>query len=55
MFESILCQATEYDPDVLVSSRPLQEDAAFGGFIAYFNEVVAKPFRWTFTGRPRQS
>jgi len=21
-------------------------------FIAYFNEVFAKPFRWTFTGRP---
>ena len=24
-------------------------------FIAYFNEVFAKPFRWTFTGRPLQS
>ena len=21
-------------------------------FIAYFNSVLAKPFRWTFTGRP---
>ena len=21
-------------------------------FIRYFNEVFAKPFRWTFTGRP---
>jgi hypothetical protein len=21
-------------------------------FIGYFNEVFAKPFRWTFTGRP---
>ncbi len=21
-------------------------------FIEYFNEVFAKPFRWTFTGRP---
>jgi hypothetical protein len=21
-------------------------------FIDYFNEVFAKPFRWTFTGRP---
>jgi transposase len=24
-------------------------------FIAYFNEVFAKPFRWTFTGRPLQT
>ena len=24
-------------------------------FIAYFNEVFAKPFRWTFTGRPLQA
>ena len=24
-------------------------------FIAYFNEVFAKPFRWTFTGRPQQT
>jgi hypothetical protein len=23
-------------------------------FIGYFNEVFAKPFRWTFTGRPLQ-
>jgi transposase len=23
-------------------------------FIAYFNEVFAKPFRWTYTGRPLQ-
>jgi transposase len=22
------------------------------GFIAYFNETMAKPFRWTFTGKP---
>jgi hypothetical protein len=21
-------------------------------FIEYFNKVFAKPFRWTFTGRP---
>ncbi len=21
-------------------------------FIAYFNETMAKPFRWTFTGKP---
>jgi len=21
-------------------------------FIAYFNKTVAKPFRWTFTGKP---
>ena len=21
-------------------------------FIAYFNQVFAKPFRWTYTGRP---
>jgi len=21
-------------------------------FIAYFNETIAKPFRWTFTGKP---
>ena len=21
-------------------------------FIAYFNDVLAKPFRWTYTGRP---
>jgi transposase len=25
------------------------------GFIGYFNEVFAKPFRWTFTGRPLQT
>ena len=24
-------------------------------FIAYFNEVFAKPFLWTFTGRPLQT
>ena len=24
-------------------------------FISYFNEVFAKPFRWTFTGRPLQT
>lgn len=24
-------------------------------FIRYFNEVFAKPFRWTFTGRPLQT
>ena len=24
-------------------------------FIAYFNEVFAKPIRWTFTGRPLQT
>jgi len=24
-------------------------------FIAYCNEVFAKPFRWTFTGRPLQT
>ena len=24
-------------------------------FIQYFNEVFAKPFRWTFTGRPLQT
>ena len=24
-------------------------------FILYFNEVFAKPFRWTFTGRPLQT
>ena len=24
-------------------------------FIAYFNSVLAKPFRWTFTGRPLQA
>jgi hypothetical protein len=23
-------------------------------FIAYFNEVFAKPFKWTYTGRPLQ-
>ncbi len=23
-------------------------------FIAYFNQVFAKPFRWTYTGRPLQ-
>lgn len=23
-------------------------------FIAYFNEVLSKPFRWTYTGRPLQ-
>ena len=24
-------------------------------FIAYFNKVLAKPFRWTYTGRPLQA
>ena len=24
-------------------------------FISYFNDVFAKPFRWTFTGRPLQT
>jgi len=24
-------------------------------FIGYFNKVLAKPFRWTFTGRPLQA
>lgn len=24
-------------------------------FIQYFNQVFAKPFRWTFTGRPLQT
>src|SRR5476649_600337 len=24
-------------------------------FIAYFNEMFAKPFRWTYTGRPLQT
>jgi transposase len=24
-------------------------------FIAYFNDVLAKPFRWTYTGRPLQA
>ena len=24
-------------------------------FIAYFNEVLSKPFRWTYTGRPLQA
>jgi hypothetical protein len=24
-------------------------------FIRYFNEVFARPFRWTFTGRPLQT
>jgi hypothetical protein len=23
--------------------------------MAYFNKVFAKPFRWTFTGRPLQT
>ena len=23
-------------------------------FLAYFNEVFAKPFQWTYTGRPLQ-
>lgn len=25
------------------------------GFISYFNKVLAKPFRWTYTGRPLQA
>ena len=25
------------------------------GFIRYFNAVFAKPFRWTYTGRPLQA
>lgn len=24
-------------------------------FIAYFNAVLAKPFKWTYTGRPLQA
>jgi hypothetical protein len=24
-------------------------------FITYFNDVFARPFRWTFTGRPLQT
>jgi hypothetical protein len=24
-------------------------------FIEYFNDVLAKPFRWTYTGRPLQA
>ena len=24
----------------------------FEAFIAYFNETMAKPFRWTFSGKP---
>ena len=24
-------------------------------FIRYFNEVLAKPFKWTYTGRPLQA
>jgi len=24
------------------------------GFIDYFNAVLAKPFRWTYAGRPLQ-
>jgi len=24
-------------------------------FIEYFNQVLSKPFRWTFTGRPLQA
>jgi len=24
-------------------------------FIKYFNGVLAKPFRWTYTGRPLQT
>ena len=24
-------------------------------FIAYFNQTLAKPFRWTYTGRPLQA
>jgi hypothetical protein len=35
------------------SVTDLQEKLA--RFIAYFNEVFAKPFRWTFTGRPLQT
>lgn len=31
-----------------LSSRVLQ-------FIAYFNRILAKPFRWTYTGRPLQA
>ena len=26
--------------------------AALRDFIVYFNRVLAKPFRWTYTGRP---
>ena len=43
----------------LVSARALTSVADLKDklvrFIAYFNEVFAKPFRWTFTGRPLQT
>jgi hypothetical protein len=26
--------------------------AAIEQFIAYFNATMAKPFRWTYTGKP---
>jgi transposase len=29
--------------------------AAIRDFIAYFNRLLAKPFRWTYTGRPLQA
>lgn len=35
------------------SFRSVEElKTALGDFIAYFNRVLAKPFRWTYTGRP---
>ena len=35
------------------SFRSVQElKTALVDFIAYFNRVLAKPFRWTYSGRP---
>ena len=30
----------------------LRRGTRIEAFIAYFNETMAKPFRWTFTGKP---
>ena len=35
------------------SFRSVEElKGALRDFVAYFNRVLAKPFRWTYTGRP---
>ena len=33
-----------------VSTEDLR--AKIEGFIAYFNRTLAKPFRWTYSGKP---
>jgi len=34
------------------AANPLHELQRIEAFIAYFNQTMAKPFRWTMKGRP---